>query len=64
MRSPRFFDLIFLVGLPVTVALVFMTTTVIYANRYATLRDQVDRACSGKVAQLDLSEWVPLCLMK
>jgi hypothetical protein len=26
------------------------------------LREQIDIACHGVVAQLDLSEWVPICL--
>lgn len=29
--------------------------------RYYQLRSQVDQACGGVVARLDLSEWVPLC---
>lgn len=29
--------------------------------RYFSLLAQLDQACGGVVARLDLSEWVPLC---
>lgn len=29
--------------------------------QYFQLRSDLDQACSGVVARLDLTEWVPLC---
>lgn len=31
-------------------------------SKYERLREQVEMACQGTVAHLDISDWVPLCL--
>lgn len=51
------------IALPLLVLLLF-AFVVIYAKQQqlSNLREQIEIACRGVVANLDLTEWVPLCV--
>jgi hypothetical protein len=49
------------VALCASLALVFGAGLVVVTAHYISFRQEVDRACQGVVAELDLTEWVAVC---
>jgi hypothetical protein len=41
--------------------LILLALLIVVDHRVAQLEDEIDLACSGVVARLDLTEWVNLC---
>ena len=52
---------VLLITLTVLALLVSLAVIAVLAAQLSELWAQVDTACHGVIARLDLSEWVPLC---